>query len=78
MFLRRSPDTEAAPHFVYPIRHNPLNRKNSFLLSTMFSACRTINCKVCTMAQERLPFISNSICKNNRKARLMGYWASPG
>ncbi|MGG1925158.1 hypothetical protein [Enterobacter soli] len=24
---------EAAPHFVYPIRHNPLNRKNSFLLS---------------------------------------------
>lgn len=25
-------DPEAASHFVYPIRHNPLNRKNSFLL----------------------------------------------
>ena len=33
MSLRRSPFTEAAPHFVYLIRHNPLNRKNSFLLS---------------------------------------------
>ncbi|MDU7836800.1 MAG: hypothetical protein E7J63_00605 [Pantoea sp.] len=31
--LRRRLDTEAAPHFVYQIRHNPLNRKNSFLLS---------------------------------------------
>ncbi|MGP8939244.1 hypothetical protein [Enterobacter soli] len=25
---------EAAPHFFYLIRHNSLNRKNSFLLST--------------------------------------------
>jgi len=36
MFLRRSPDMEAAPYFVYPIRHNPLNCKNSFLLSAFF------------------------------------------
>jgi antitoxin ChpS len=33
MLLRNSPDPEAASYFVYPIRHNPLNRKNSFLLS---------------------------------------------
>lgn len=30
------PDTEAAPHFVYPIRDNPLSHKNSFLLSASF------------------------------------------
>ncbi|HCT3169198.1 TPA: helix-turn-helix domain-containing protein [Enterobacter asburiae] len=35
MFLWRSPDAEPGPHFAYPIRHNPLNRKNSFLLSTL-------------------------------------------
>lgn len=33
MFLRLGPNMEAAPHFVYLIRHNPLNRNNSFLLS---------------------------------------------
>ncbi|EWG75807.1 hypothetical protein P348_00505 [Enterobacter sp. DC3] len=32
---RYSSDPEAASHFVYPIRHNPLNRKNSFLLSAL-------------------------------------------
>jgi hypothetical protein len=36
MPLRRSPDTEAAPHFVYPIRDNPLSHQNSFLLSAFF------------------------------------------
>lgn len=30
MFLQRNPDTEAAPHFIYLIRHNPLNRKTVF------------------------------------------------
>jgi antitoxin ChpS len=31
--FRRSAHPEAAPHFVYLIRHNSLKRKNSFLLS---------------------------------------------
>ncbi|MDU5154448.1 hypothetical protein [uncultured Citrobacter sp.] len=33
LYFVRNPDTESAPHFVYLICHNPLNRNNSFLLS---------------------------------------------
>ncbi|MGQ8773871.1 hypothetical protein ACUTQ5_05420 [Serratia sp. NA_112.1] len=33
---------EAAPHFVYPIRHNPLNRKNSFLLSAFLQRTKLL------------------------------------
>ncbi|MDF7628709.1 hypothetical protein PUG46_05430 [Erwiniaceae bacterium L1_55_4] len=36
MLLRNSSDPEAASHFVYLNRQNPLNRKNSFLLSAFF------------------------------------------
>jgi hypothetical protein len=36
MLLRHSSNPEAASHFVYPIRHNSLNRKTSFLLSAFF------------------------------------------
>lgn len=31
IYPRRRPDPETASHFVYLIRNNPLNRKNSFL-----------------------------------------------
>ncbi|MCS5881331.1 hypothetical protein LNP17_20585 [Klebsiella variicola subsp. variicola] len=37
MFLQRNPDMEAAPHFVYLIRHNPLNPRISFLLSPSYN-----------------------------------------
>jgi hypothetical protein len=37
----RSSDPEAASHFVYPIRHNPLNRKKSFLISLLSSTLRS-------------------------------------
>lgn len=37
MFLQRNPDTEAAPHFIYLIRHNPLNPRISFLLSLSYN-----------------------------------------
>jgi hypothetical protein len=37
MFLQRNPDTEAAPHFIYLIRHNLLNPRISFLLSPSYN-----------------------------------------
>jgi hypothetical protein len=77
-FLRRRPYTEAAPHFVYPIRDNPLNHKNSFLLSAFFVTHSAPACTNCFMIlKKRLMYLDgrrftgNAAFENCRLCPLM-------
>ncbi|SQC42651.1 Uncharacterised protein [Klebsiella pneumoniae] len=54
MFLQRNPDTEAAPHFIYLIRHNPLNPRISFLLSPSYNES-VLACTQCFLTYEKCP-----------------------
>lgn len=70
MFLQRNPDTEAAPHFIYLIRPNPLNPRISFLLSPSYNELSSrlhtmlLTCKKCPMYQDGRRFTGHHTAEN--------------